>query len=103
MNRIDGAGTLGTSRTLSGTGANGVDGAQGPNDGQQADRASSSADSLSVSDRGRVMAVASLAVRSAADVRADRVAALKAAIADGTYNADPREIAARLLAAGTLE
>jgi flagellar biosynthesis anti-sigma factor FlgM len=46
------------------------------------------------------MAEAARAVSESRDVRAEKVAALKAAIANGTYSSNAREIAARLLADG---
>jgi flagellar biosynthesis anti-sigma factor FlgM len=39
-------------------------------------------------------------VESSEEVRAERVAALRAQIANGTYNPDPREIAKRLVERG---
>ncbi|MGE5596184.1 MAG: flagellar biosynthesis anti-sigma factor FlgM [Hyphomicrobiales bacterium] len=101
MNRIDGLNPLATSRTLSGQGANGVEGSRDRDGSQAADGVSSGLDNVNLSRRGRIVAEAARAVHQAPDVRADRVAALKAAIADGTYSSDSREIAARLLATGT--
>ncbi len=66
----------------------------------QAAGARSSHDVLSLSPRVRVIAEAARAVADARDVRAEKVAALKAAIASGTYTSNAREIAARLLADG---
>jgi len=101
MNRIDGLGTLGTSRTLPGNNAGEIDGGQSAAESEGSDRAPGRHDSLSVSDRGRIMAVAASAVRSSTGVRAEKVAALRAAIANGDYQFEPRAIAARLLASGT--
>ncbi|MEO9255641.1 MAG: flagellar biosynthesis anti-sigma factor FlgM, partial [Tepidiformaceae bacterium] len=58
-------------------------------------------DVLSVSDRGRVVAVAARAVNGSRDVRSEKVASLKAAIADGSYKSNAREIAERLLSNGS--
>ena len=100
MTRIDGLNPLSTSRTMSGQSAQNVDGAEG--DGSKANAASGRQDVLAVSDRGRVVAVAAQAVGQSPDVRAAKVAALKAAIADGTYVSNARDIAERLLASGGL-
>jgi negative regulator of flagellin synthesis FlgM len=100
MNRIDGLNPLATSRTQGGaaTGgvesngrdrSGGVDGLEGPHD------------RVSLSSRGRIVAEAAAAVANAPDVRSDRVLALKAAIANGTYQADARGIAERLVASGS--
>lgn len=59
-------------------------------------------DLASISSRGRFVATAMRSVQDAPDVRADRVAELKAAIADGAYHSNPNSIAERLLAGGTL-
>lgn len=101
MNRIDGLNPLATSRTLQGQGANGIDGARDRN-GANGAEAANGQDHVSLSNRGRVVAEAARAVSQAPDVRADKIAALKAAIADGTYGSDSRYIAERLLATGTL-
>lgn len=98
MNRIDGINPLATSRTQSGSaaaGAGSVGTGHGP-DGSGEGRH----DALSVSERGRLVARAALAVQSAASVRQERVAALKAAIAAGTYHVDAEAIARRLIANG---
>lgn len=60
------------------------------------------ADLATISNRGRFVASAIQAVVDAPDVRADRVAELQAAIADGTYHSNARAIATRLAAGGTL-
>jgi negative regulator of flagellin synthesis FlgM len=57
-------------------------------------------DAISLSNRGRLVAEAAQAVAASRDVRAERVAALKAAIANGTYSSNAREIAERLYANG---
>ena len=98
MSRIDGMNTLGTSRTQAGSataasesssrsnrGASGVDQLAGPQD------------KVSVSGRSRVVAEATAAVNNARDVRSEKVAALKASIANGTYSADPMQLASRML------
>ena len=101
MTRIDGLNPLATSRTLSGQSSQSVDGAD--NDAtSHAAGAGGRQDVLAVSDRGRVVALAAQAVGQSPDVRAAKVAALKAAIADGTYVSNARDIAERLLASGGL-
>jgi|GEM_PF-1519553 len=58
------------------------------------------ADSTGVSERARELAAALGAVQETEEVRARRVAELKARIADGSYNPDPREIARKLVERG---
>jgi negative regulator of flagellin synthesis FlgM len=98
MTRIDGLNPLGTSRTLQGQGTGGVD-APG-HDRANAERAEGRQDLISLSPRGRVVAEAARAVAATSDVRSEKVAALKRAIADGSYRSDAREIARRLLTSG---
>jgi negative regulator of flagellin synthesis FlgM len=50
-------------------------------------------DAVSVSAEARALHAARSAVNDAPDVRLDRVAALKAAVADGTYKVDSRQVA----------
>lgn len=97
MTRIDGLNSLSTSRTLSGQGASGVDSGDSGRPGE-ANRAGGRQDVLALSNRGRVVAEAAHAVNQSAEVRSDKVLALKAAIADGTYASNAREIAERLFA-----
>ena len=99
MTRIDGLNNLSTSR---------LGQSQGPEATQGSDESTAEAnklgrqlDEVRLSNRGRVVADAMQAVHNAGDVREAKVAALKAAIADGTYTSNAREIAARLLATGT--
>lgn len=54
-------------------------------------------DSVSLSDTARSLASARAAVADASDVRADRVAQIKAAIASGTYTVDSRQLARALV------
>jgi negative regulator of flagellin synthesis FlgM len=57
-------------------------------------------DAVSLSDAARALASARTTVADATDVRADRVAALKSAIADGTYKIDGRALAKSMVRAG---
>jgi negative regulator of flagellin synthesis FlgM len=59
-----------------------------------------SPDSAGITQNARELAQARTVVEESPEVRAEKVAALKAAIANGTYNADPREIARSLMAKG---
>jgi negative regulator of flagellin synthesis FlgM len=54
-------------------------------------------DMVTLSDTARSMVAANKAVQDAPDVREDRVAALKAAIAAGTYSVDSRRLASKLI------
>jgi negative regulator of flagellin synthesis FlgM len=100
MNRIDGLNPLGTSRTMQGQGAG------APGDSSTAGRAGEieaggRQDEVTLSNRGRGVAEAMRTVVASPDVRSGRVAALKAAIADGSYSSNAGEIARRLLANGS--
>jgi len=54
-------------------------------------------DSVEISERARELARAKQAVEAAADIRTDKVAALKKQIADGTYNVPAEALADKLL------
>lgn len=97
MNRIDGMNTLGTSRTQAGSAAGAADAAKSTKSPSSSEVLPGPQDKVSVSGRSRVMADATAAVNSARDVRAEKVAALKASIANGTYSADPMQLATRML------
>jgi negative regulator of flagellin synthesis FlgM len=99
MARIDGI-NLGGAH-LNPAGAPGAPGQAGRANGSEASGTARGAlDVLSLSDRGRIVAEAARAVAESRDVRAEKVAALRAAIANGSYSTNAREIAARLLADG---
>lgn len=100
MNRIDAGQTNPTSRPPDGR-AVGLagDGSREAGAGQAAGRQ----DAVDLSSRGRLVSIAARAVAGADDVRADRVAALKASIASGAYQVDARGIAERLLRGGSFE
>lgn len=57
-------------------------------------------DSTGITSNARELSQAREVVEASPEVRAEKVAALKAAIANGTYSADPREIARSLLEKG---
>lgn len=56
-----------------------------------------SGDRVEISSDASIMAKAMDAVRSASDVRADRVAELKKAIHNGTYKVDAKKVADKML------
>jgi negative regulator of flagellin synthesis FlgM len=59
-------------------------------------------DSVSLSDSALSLSRASKAVSHTSDVRQDRVAALKASIASGTYSVDSRSLAKSMLREGAI-
>jgi len=65
--------------------------------------ASRQADSVTLSDAARAMANASKVVGEASDVREDKVAAIKAAIANGSYSVDSRALARSMVKRGALK
>lgn len=97
MNRIDGMNTLGTSRTQAGSATGAADAAKSSKSPSSSEILPGPQDKVSVSGRSRVMAEATAAVNNARDVRAEKVAALKASIANGSYSADPMQLATRML------
>ncbi|HQW51298.1 MAG TPA: flagellar biosynthesis anti-sigma factor FlgM [Tepidiformaceae bacterium] len=99
MARIDGLNLSGASMNPASAAA-GASSANGSAESQAALKARGRQDVLNLSNRGRVVAEAAHAVNESRDVRAEKVAALKAAIANGTYSSNAREIAERLLANG---
>lgn len=95
MARIDGLNL--SSANLNPAGAAGIGGsAQDPAAAEAALKARGRQDAISLSSRGRLVAEAVQAVNTSRDVRSERVAALKAAMANGTYSSNAREIAERL-------
>ncbi|MCZ2112005.1 MAG: flagellar biosynthesis anti-sigma factor FlgM [Dehalococcoidia bacterium] len=98
MTRIDGLNPLITGNTQRGQASTGIDGADGS--GGHAQGASGRQDVIALSDRGKIVALAARAVSQSRDARQERVLALRAAIANGTYTTNARDIAARLLANG---
>jgi negative regulator of flagellin synthesis FlgM len=98
MTRIDGLGTLATSRTSRGAAATAPESDFAS--GSAGSSGASGLDKVNLSNRGRWVAEAARAVLDSPDVRADKVAQLKASIADGTYTSNARDIAARLMANG---
>jgi negative regulator of flagellin synthesis FlgM len=99
MARIDGLNLTGASLNPA-SAAGAAQGAGSTAEQEAAAKARGRQDVLNLSDRGRVVAEAAAAVANSRDVRTEKVLALKAAIANGTYASNAREIAARLLANG---
>lgn len=97
MTRIDGSNALGTSRTQAGSGITAADSARDKGRAQETQQLTGPQDQITVSIKSKLMAEASSAVSSAPDVRQEKVLALKAQIANGTYAPSPRELAQRLL------
>jgi negative regulator of flagellin synthesis FlgM len=97
MNTINGSNTLGTSRTQAGSATSGVDSSRSSGRSEGSEALSGPQDRVSVSGRSRVMADATAAVSNARDVRSEKVASLKASIANGTYSFDTTYVANRLL------
>jgi negative regulator of flagellin synthesis FlgM len=59
-------------------------------------------DSITLSETARTLSAATASASAASDDRADKIAAIKAAIAKGTYSVDSRQVAqamVRILAA----
>ena len=54
-------------------------------------------DAVTISDQARSIVAAHQAVSAVPEVREDRVSALKAAIAAGTYSVDSRRLASKLV------
>lgn len=99
MTRIDGLNPLISGQVAGGNPTPGVEGT-GSRGGAQGASGAGRQDVVSLSDRGRVVATAAHAVADSRDVRAEKVAALKAAIANGSYKSNARDIATRLVANG---
>lgn len=98
MTRIDGLNLSGASLHPAGATAAGSTGNSAET--EAALKARGRQDVLNLSNRGRVVAEAARAVASSRDVRAEKVATIKAALANGTYSSNAREIAERLVANG---
>ena len=98
MARIDGLNLSGAS--LNPAGAAGAGSAQDPAAAEAALKARGRQDAVSLSNRGRLVAEAAHAVAMSRDVRTEKVAAIKAALANGSYSSNAREIAERLFANG---
>ena len=98
MARIDGLNLSGAS--LNPAGAAGAGSTHDSAASAAAIKARGRQDAISLSNRGRLVAEAAQAVGESRDVRAEKVAALKAAIASGSYRPNAREIAERLIANG---
>lgn len=100
MNRIDGSNPLATSRLGQGLAPQQVNGERSAE--AEASGVASGRDLANISTRGRFVADTVRAAQDSPDVRADKVAALKASIANGNYHSNARDIALRLMSGGTL-
>jgi negative regulator of flagellin synthesis FlgM len=100
MNRIDGSNPLATSRLGQGLAPQQVNGERTAE--ADATGVASGRDLANISSRGRFVADTVRAAQDSPDVRADKVAALKAAITNGNYHSNARDIAVRLMAGGTI-
>ncbi|MEO8538506.1 MAG: flagellar biosynthesis anti-sigma factor FlgM [bacterium] len=100
MARIDGLNLSGTSLNPTGATGGASSAAGSSPEADAAIKARGRQDVINLSNRGRIVAEAARAVSSSSDVRAEKVAALKAAIANGNYQSNAREIAERLIANG---
>ncbi len=101
MVRIDGLNLSGANLKPAGAaGAGGVGSSGNSAESEAVLKARGRQDVLNLSDRGRIVAEAARAVAISRDVRTEKVSALKAAIANGTYSSNAREIAERLAANG---
>jgi negative regulator of flagellin synthesis FlgM len=56
-------------------------------------------DAVQLSETAKALSSAAQAVNSASDVREDRVSAIKAALANGTYTVDSRQLAQAMVRA----
>lgn len=63
-------------------------------------RSEATGDGTAITDEARRLGQVGPLVSNSAEVRPDRVRELKAAIAEGTYEANDREVAKKLLARG---
>ena len=98
MARIDGLNLSGTNLN---TGVTGLGGSKEDSAAAEAAlKARGRQDAVNLSNRGRLVAEAAQAVALSRDVRSEKVLALKAAIANGSYRSNAREIAERLFANG---
>lgn len=66
-------------------------------DGTSTGAADTGADRVTLSDGARLLSVATRTAQDASDVRADKVAELKAQVEAGTYQPDSRKIAEKML------
>lgn len=101
MNRIDGQQPILTGRAAEGRAL--TPAGDGAIREGGADRPGGRQDNVSLSDRARIVSLAARAVENSSDVRADKVAALKASIANGGYKPDAGAIAGRLVQGGSFD
>lgn len=72
-------------------------------DGGRSGRGGRRADRVTISDQAQMLSRVLDAVRSIPDVREERVAAIRAQLADGSYDADAVAIAERLIDEGAMQ
>lgn len=77
--------------------ARGNSATRGKEDEKRSDNKSSRVDSVVLSNNARSVAAAVDAVKSAPDVRAEKVDAIKQRVTDGTYHVDARVLARKML------
>lgn len=82
--------------TVTGVGHTGLDGVR-PAEGLESSRALEVGDQLELSRRAEEIRAARAALADTPEVRAQRVAQLKAQVAAGTYRVDPEKVAERIL------
>lgn len=82
--------------TVAGVGHSSLDGVR-PADGLDASRATGPADQLELSGRAEEIRAARAALADTPEVRAQRVAELRARVEAGTYRVDPEKVAERIL------
>ena len=75
----------------------GVYGSTRPKQVRQKRNVTAPSDTVEISSAAKTFGSALQAVAGASDVREDRVAALKAAVANGTYSVSARDIAEKLV------
>ncbi len=76
-------------------GQNGTVGRQG---GSRAGAASPGTDNISLSSQARLLQKASQVIAQTPEVRSEKVAAIKAAVQNGTYQVEPRQVANSMIA-----
>ncbi len=76
----------------------GQNGAVGRQGGSRAGAASPGSDNISLSSQARLLQKASQVIAQTPEVRAEKVAAIKNAVQNGTYQVDSRQVANSMIA-----